>query len=102
MLGCFFLGYCSRVLSPTTLTTATLVAPSHWHPQIALRWGVQRGYNMVPKSTQLERLKENLSVFDFELPAEDMAAISALDRHRRFNDPGVYTKFMGEYYPIFG
>jgi D-xylose reductase len=69
--------------------------------QVVLRWGVQRGYNLVPKSTQVTRLKENIDVFDFELSADDVAAISALNRNRRFNDPGVYTKFWNQFYPIF-
>ena len=35
--------------------------------QIVLRWGVQRGTAVVPKTTQPERLRENLALFDFEL-----------------------------------
>lgn len=63
---------------------------------------MQRGCTLVPKSTRSERLAENLNIFHFVLDDEDMGAISALDRNRRFNDPGVYTKFMSQFYPIFG
>lgn len=48
--------------------------------QVALRYLVQRGVVVIPKSTHVERMKENLDVFDFELSAEDMAAIAALDK----------------------
>jgi D-xylose reductase len=58
--------------------------------QVVLRWGVQRGNAIVPKTTRPERLAENLALFDFELTADEMAAITALDRGRRFNDPGDF------------
>ena len=47
--------------------------------QIMLRWHIQRGVVVIPKSTHKERMAENLNVFDFTLTAEDMAAIAALD-----------------------
>lgn len=48
--------------------------------QVVLRWHIQRGIVVIPKSTHYERMAENLNVFDFELSAEDMAVISALDK----------------------
>ncbi len=57
---------------------------------------------MVPKSTKKERLQENIDIFGFELDASDMQQLAGLNRNRRFNDPGVYTKFFSEFYPIFG
>ncbi|HEV3143010.1 MAG TPA: aldo/keto reductase [Gemmataceae bacterium] len=60
--------------------------------QIVLRWGVQRGTAVVVKTSRAERLTENLGLFDFELAAEEMAAINALNRNRRFNDPGVFCE----------
>jgi diketogulonate reductase-like aldo/keto reductase len=47
--------------------------------QVILRWVVQRGIIALAKSTRKERMLENISVFDFELSAEDMAAITTLD-----------------------
>lgn len=47
--------------------------------QAILRWLLQRGIAALSKSTRKERMIENLSVFDFELSTEDMAAIAALD-----------------------
>ncbi len=58
--------------------------------QIVLRWGVQRGTAVIPKTTRPERLAENLAIFDFSLSPNEMQAISGLDRGRRFNDPGVF------------
>jgi D-xylose reductase len=70
--------------------------------QVVLHWAVQRGTAAIPKSTNPERLRENLSIFDFELTAEEMAAISALDRNRRFNDPGVFCETaFNTFFPIY-
>ncbi|GFJ92688.1 hypothetical protein Prum_063300 [Phytohabitans rumicis] len=48
--------------------------------QIVLRWHMELGLVTVPKSSNLERLRQNLDIFDFSLAAQDVAAISALDR----------------------
>lgn len=48
--------------------------------QTALRFLVQRGVIAIPKSTHIERMQQNLDIFDFRLSDEDMAAITALDQ----------------------
>jgi D-xylose reductase len=70
--------------------------------QVALRWGVQRGTAVIPKTSRPDRLRENLAIFDFELSAEEMNAISRLDRRHRFNDPGVFAeKAFNTFFPIY-
>ena len=70
--------------------------------QVVLRWGVQRGTAIIPKTARKERLKENLALFDFELSAEEMQAISALNSNRRFNDPAVFCEAaFNTFYPIY-
>lgn len=70
--------------------------------QVVLRWGVQRGTSVIPKTSRVERLAENLAVFDFTLSSDDMAAISALNQNRRFNDPGAFCEqAFGKFYPIY-
>ena len=49
--------------------------------QVVLRWLTQRGVIAIPKSARKERIKENFNIFDFELSAEDMAAIATLDKN---------------------
>ncbi len=51
--------------------------------QVMLRWGIQHGRSVIPKSTKPNRIAENIDVFDFELSADEMAAIDALDTARR-------------------
>ena len=48
--------------------------------QVILRWHIQRGIVVIPKSTHIERMAENFKVFDFTLSDEDMQAIVALDK----------------------
>ena len=66
--------------------------------QVILRWHIQRGVVVIPKSTHVERMRENLDVFDFALTPEDMAAIAALDqRHSAFfshQDPAMVEWFV--------
>ncbi len=47
--------------------------------QVMLRWNIQRGVVVIPKSTHIERMQENFDVFDFVLTDADMDAIAALD-----------------------
>jgi 2,5-diketo-D-gluconate reductase A len=51
--------------------------------QVTLRWHIQRGDIVFPKSSRRERMVENFSIFDFELSDDDLAAISALNRDER-------------------
>ena len=51
--------------------------------QVMLRWHLQQGRAVVPKSTRPERIAENIDVFDFQLTDEELAAIDALDTGRR-------------------
>jgi D-xylose reductase len=70
--------------------------------QILLRWGVQRGTAVIPKTTRSDRLRENLDIFGFEPAVEEMKQINALDRGRRFNDPGVFAdKAFNTFLPIY-
>jgi diketogulonate reductase-like aldo/keto reductase len=47
--------------------------------QVMLRWGLQQGRSVIPKSTRPERIAENFAVFDFQLTDPELAAIDALD-----------------------
>ncbi len=66
--------------------------------QVVLRWLIQKGIVAIPKSVHKERIKENFSIFDFELKTEDLKAIATLDTKTSsfFNhrDPEI-IKWMG-------
>ena len=51
--------------------------------QVVLRWHIQRGDIIFPKSVTPARIRENIDIFDFELPGQDLEAITSLDRAQR-------------------
>lgn len=67
--------------------------------QVALRWLTQRGVIIIPKSVHVERMKQNLDIFDFTLSDEDMAEIARLDTGRSLffdhHAPETVKMFMG-------
>lgn len=90
----------------TVLNAPSVIAAADRHgkspAQIVLRWATQRGTSIIPKSTSPERMRENLAITDFSLSEDEMAAISALNRNRRFNDPGVFCEqAFDSFHPIY-
>ena len=67
--------------------------------QVMLRWLIQRGIVVIPKSTHYERMVENLDVFDFTLSEEDMDKIAALDKEQSsffsHTDPAIVEWMAG-------
>ncbi|MDR3073331.1 MAG: aldo/keto reductase, partial [Deltaproteobacteria bacterium] len=62
--------------------------------QVMLRWNVQRGLIVLPKSVRRERIIANSQIFDFVLSDADMKAVSALNQNKRLNlslDPDNVT-----------
>ena len=83
--------------SVVDLAKAKGVSPA----QLILKWALQRGISVVPKSTKAERLEQNLALDGFELSGEEMATMATLDKHKRYNDPGVFCVGMGAFCPIY-
>ena len=73
---------------------ATIARAHHKTPaQVVLRWHLQLGCVVIPKSTHAERIKENIDVFDVELTAEEMAQLSALTGPGRVGpDPDEFNR----------
>ena len=65
--------------------------------QVLIRWALQRGTAVIPKTTRPERMRENLAAAALELTADDMAAIGALDRARRYIDGTFWERPGGPY-----
>ncbi|MDL5352110.1 aldo/keto reductase [Microbacterium sp. zg-YB36] len=85
-----------RQNGPSVFDDPTIAAIAAAHgktpAQVMLRWHVQEGRSAIPKSVRPERIRENFDVFDFELGAEDLAAIDGLDTEvRRGPDPADIT-----------
>ena len=66
--------------------------------QVMLRWNIQRGVVVIPKSTHIQRMEENFNVFDFVLSEEDMALIADLDKNESLffshQDPAMVEWFV--------
>jgi 2,5-diketo-D-gluconate reductase A len=74
---------------PTIVSIAERVGKTA--AQVVLRWHIQRGNIVFPKSVTPERIKENIDIFDFELTDADLSAISALNRDERTGpDPETF------------
>jgi diketogulonate reductase-like aldo/keto reductase len=80
----------------STLKDPVIVQVAETHgkspAQVMLRWGLQHGRSVIPKSTKPQRIAENIDVFDFELTSDEMATLDGLDTGRRGGpDPEVIT-----------
>lgn len=103
-LSYFALGMADESESAINTDVVKNIATQHGRTaaQVILRWGVQRGTAIVPKTSKPERMVENISLFDFELSDDQMAAINGLDQHRRFNDPGHFCEAaFNTFFPIY-
>ncbi len=94
-------GQADSVLTETVVQE-TAAAHGKTPAQVVLRWATQRGTSIIPKSSNPERMRENLAINDFSLSEDQMHAISALNANRRFNDPGVFCEAaFGLFNPIY-
>lgn len=67
--------------------------------QVALRWLIQRGMVAIPKSSHIERMKQNFDIFDFSLTNDDMAQIETMNQSdtgfRNYTDPQYIKHLIG-------
>ena len=70
--------------------------------QVLIRWALQRNTGPLVKTSNPQRMLENRQVFDFYLTATEMDRINALNRNKRYNDPGVFCELaFGTFCPIY-
>jgi len=81
----FYPGYGEDRRSVLQDPAVTAIAERHGKSpaQVLLRWGLQQGRSVIPKSTKRHRIAENIDVFDFELTADELTALDALETGRR-------------------
>jgi diketogulonate reductase-like aldo/keto reductase len=78
--------------TPCSLRGKVAAAHGKAPAQVMLRWGLQQGRSVIPKSTKPSRMAENIDVFEFGLSAAEMAAIDGLETGRRGGpDPEAVT-----------
>jgi 2,5-diketo-D-gluconate reductase A len=87
----------SPIAQGAVLEDPAIVRIAHAHgktaAQVVIRWHLQLGNVVIPKSVTPQRIRENIDVFDFELTGEDMQAIAALDRGQRTGpDPDTFVR----------
>lgn len=75
-------GHTAEMFADETISS---IAKAHGKSpaQVILRWDLQKGVAVIPGSSDPDHIQENISVFDFELTDEEMAAINALDRNEK-------------------
>ena len=69
--------------------------------QITLNWLIKRGLSVIPKSTNSDRMKENLEVLDFEISSEDSKKIIQINKNLRTIDPKTEYHDLFNLTPIF-
>jgi diketogulonate reductase-like aldo/keto reductase len=81
----FYPGYGEHRRSVLEDPVVTAIAETHGKSpaQVLLRWGIQHGRSVIPKSTKRHRIAENIDVFDFALTADELKALDALETGRR-------------------
>jgi len=100
----FSIGMAAPEQSLLTHPVITKIARSHDRTpaQVILRWGVQRGTAIVPKTSSAKRLRENFAIFDFDLNNDEMIAITSLNLNQRYNDPGHFCEVaFNTFFPIY-
>jgi len=68
--------------------------------QVMLRWLLQTGCVVIPKSSTFSRLQENMDTYNFELDQEDISMIASLDKGLCFNNPAVFMPPLNAFVPL--
>ncbi|MEV6703146.1 aldo/keto reductase [Streptomyces sp. NPDC051453] len=81
----FYPGYGENRRSVLEDPAVTAIAEAHSKSpaQVLLRWGIQQGRSVIPKSTKRHRIAENIDIFDFALSTDELKALDALETGRR-------------------
>lgn len=87
MVAWYPLGHGDKALLNEPVFTELAKKYGKSNAQIILRWHVQRGTTVIPGSTNPDHIKANADIFDFELTADEMAAIEKINKNVRYYNP---------------
>jgi len=96
--GSDWLGENRPILLQSEVVKAVAEKTQRTPAQILIRWGVQRGTSVVPKSVSAQRIASNFQVFDFELSEEDMKRLNSIEPQNRMLT-GTFTTLPDGWYP---
>lgn len=88
----FPLGHGSKELLSDPVIAGIAKAHNKTNAQIILRWHIQEGFSVIPGATNPNYIKENISLFDFELTTEEMAVMRSLNKEKRFFNVSLEEK----------
>jgi len=84
--GSLFVGK-TELLSDSRVTEIVNSHPGKTAAQVLLRWGHQKGFQLIPKSVKRHRLEENMDLFDFELSSAEVSSLDSMPLHRIYWNP---------------
>merc|ERR1712224_171577 len=76
--GSIFFGK-TEFLSDKHVTDIVKAHPGRSAAQVLLRWALQKGFQLIPKSVKKNRLQENMEIFDFKLSDEEVASLDSME-----------------------
>lgn len=93
VVECWYpLGHGSKELLGDPVIAGIAKKHNKTNAQVILRWHIQEGFSVIPGATNPGYIKENISIFDFELTPQEMAVMRSLNKEKRFFNVSLEQK----------